>query len=97
MGLRAHREAAPLSIRELAQAAGVAPDTIVMIEHGRRKRIRPATKRRIAGALGVSVADIAEFAPAVEARPAPPVDRPAPPKFAEQVSLIVQVRRPRKG
>jgi DNA-binding Xre family transcriptional regulator len=60
--LKAHRDRCYLSTRELATKAGVAPDTIWRIEGGDYKKLRPSTMRKIAGALGVHPADIAEFA-----------------------------------
>jgi DNA-binding Xre family transcriptional regulator len=47
--------------RELASKAGVAPDTIWRIEGGDYKKLRPSTMRKIAEALGVHPAEIAEF------------------------------------
>ena len=59
------------SIRDLAREAGVSPGTILRLEHqplngdgegeqeqAGRGRPRPATLRRIAVALGVSIADL---------------------------------------
>lgn len=51
-----------LGVRDLAAAAGVAPDTIWRIENGEYKTLRPGTMRKIAQALEVHPADIAEFA-----------------------------------
>jgi transcriptional regulator with XRE-family HTH domain len=59
--LKQHRERAYLSTRELAGKAGVGADTIWRIEGGNYKKLRPATMRKIAGALGVHPADIVEF------------------------------------
>ena len=60
MPLRDHRLNAGLSQRGLAQRARVAPATIVRIEGG-HGRPHPATRKRIADALGVAVLDVAEF------------------------------------
>ena len=61
-----------LTIRELAQQAGVAPSSIYLIETGRTTP-RMATIRRIAGALGVNPQAVAELRQAIEAakEPAP--------------------------
>jgi transcriptional regulator with XRE-family HTH domain len=61
MTLKQHRECAYLSTRELAAKAGVGPDTIWRIEGGDYKKLRPATMRKIAEALGVHPSEIAEF------------------------------------
>ncbi len=63
--LRETRAARVLTIRELAEAAGVSTRTIVQIEAG---QIMPrfATLKKIAAALGVEPAEIAEFAAAIE-------------------------------
>lgn len=50
-----------MSTRELAAKAGVGPDTIWRIEGGDYKKLRPATMRKIAEALGVHPAEITEF------------------------------------
>lgn len=55
-----HRRQAGLSLRALAERAGVGWMTLYAIEHGRRPLNR--TARKIAGALGVRVDDIADFA-----------------------------------
>lgn len=59
--LKEQRQRAFLSTRELAEKAGVAPDTIWRIEGGDYKRLRPATMRKIAAALGVHPSEIDEF------------------------------------
>lgn len=51
-----------MSTRELAAKAGVGPDTIWRIEGGDYKKLRPATMRKIAEALGVHPGEITEFA-----------------------------------
>ena len=60
MPLRELRVSAGLSQRALAQRAGVAANTIVGIETGGRLS-HPATRKRIADALGVPVSDVVEF------------------------------------
>lgn len=54
-----------LSIRDLAKKAGVSPRTIVQIE-AERLTPRFSTMRKIAGALGVTPADVAEFSQAMD-------------------------------
>jgi DNA-binding XRE family transcriptional regulator len=63
--LRAMRAARLLSIRELAQQAGVAPSTIYLIETG---RVTPRTRviRQLAAALGVEPAAVDEFRRPIE-------------------------------
>lgn len=56
-GLRPARERVPLSLRELSRLSGVAADTLVDLERGRRKA-RPSTVRKLAEALGVTPADL---------------------------------------
>ncbi len=55
-----------LSMRELADAAGMASSTIALTEAGRTTP-RPASMRRIARALGVHPQAISEFRRALEA------------------------------
>jgi len=55
-----------LTIRELAQQAGVAPSSIYLIETGRTTP-HMTTIRRIARALGVDPQAVAEFRQAIEA------------------------------
>ena len=59
MGLREIREQRVMSQRELAQASGVSATTIVNIELG-KIRPHPSTLRKLAGALGVEPAELAE-------------------------------------
>ncbi len=61
---------APLTQRELAQAAGVHINTIADIEHHRHGRLRPRTMRKIAGALRVRVEDVDEFRASLRLPPA---------------------------
>lgn len=65
--LRQWRANRLLSIRDLADVAGVTPKTLTDIEYGRR---RPTydTMRTISKALGVSPHDIQEFLIAMESR-----------------------------
>ena len=68
--LRAVRAGGLLSMRDLAEAAGVAPSTIYLIEAG-RSTPQPSVMRRIAAALNIHPLAIAEFRRAVEARARP--------------------------
>lgn len=65
--LRDWRTERLLSVRELAQAAGVTHTTLIQLEHG-RQRPHYATMRRIAEALGVPATEITEFAAALKER-----------------------------
>jgi transcriptional regulator with XRE-family HTH domain len=65
--LRELRSQRLLSIRDLADQAGVAPGTIVRIEAG-EPLPRFVTMRKIAAALGVAAGEIEEFARAIQAR-----------------------------
>ena len=47
-----------LSIRKLAEEAGVSTETIYSLEHGRREFIWPRTAKKLADALGVKVQDL---------------------------------------
>ncbi len=55
-----------LTVRGLAEAAGVAPTTVYLIEHGRSE---PTFRviRALSQALEVEPAEVAEFAAAIEA------------------------------
>lgn len=57
-GLKRVREREGYSVRELAEKAGVAPDTVHQLEHGRGAQ--PKTRRALAMALGVGVREISE-------------------------------------
>lgn len=61
--LRRARLGSALTQQELARAAGVNRATIVRLESG--KPATPSSVRRIAGALGVTVATIAEVVEAI--------------------------------
>jgi transcriptional regulator with XRE-family HTH domain len=63
-----------LSIRELAQQAGVMPSSIYLIEAG-RVTPRLSTVRRLATALGVDPEAVTEFRQALEAAMEPPPKR----------------------
>jgi transcriptional regulator with XRE-family HTH domain len=52
------RTARGLSIRKLAQEAGVSTETIYSLEHGRREFIWPRTARKLAEALQVEEKDL---------------------------------------
>jgi transcriptional regulator with XRE-family HTH domain len=65
--LRTWRTGKLMSVRELADAAGVAPKTLTDLEYGRR-RPNYDTMRRIAAALGVDPLEVAEFAAAISSR-----------------------------
>ena len=54
--LRRYREAAGLSQEELAERAGVTPNSISALERGQRQRPYPHTVRALADALGLSPA-----------------------------------------
>ena len=55
--LRRARALAAMTLRELAEASGVAFSTIWQLESGRREA-RPSTVRKLAAALGVMPADL---------------------------------------
>ncbi len=63
-----------LSVRELAKRAGVAQRTVVEAE-ARRQVPRPATMRKLAGALGVDPMEVDEFRAAMDAA----LERKTPP------------------
>ena len=50
-----------LTQAELATRAGVSEYTIVRLERGQRKRPHPSTRRKLAAALGVEIADVDEL------------------------------------
>jgi transcriptional regulator with XRE-family HTH domain len=52
------RTARGLSIRKLAEEAGVSTETIYSLEHGRREFIWPRTARKLAEALQVEEKDL---------------------------------------
>ena len=65
--LRAWRVDRLLSVRALADAAGIQHKTLIDLEHGRR---RPTyeTIRRVSAALGVSPTEVEEFAATLDER-----------------------------
>lgn len=65
--LREWRADKLLSVRELAERAGVTHKTLIDLEHGRR-RPTYATMRGITEALGIEARDVTEFAEALEER-----------------------------
>ena len=84
--LREIRADQVLTIRELAQRAGVAPRSIFSIE-ARRTTPRMATMRRLATALGVAPEAVDEFRQAMETAMEPSPRRgetaPAPPRAGQ--------------
>jgi transcriptional regulator with XRE-family HTH domain len=54
------RTARGMSIRKLAEEAGVSTETIYSLEHGRREFIWPKTARKLAQALEADPAELAE-------------------------------------
>jgi transcriptional regulator with XRE-family HTH domain len=54
------RTARGLSIRKLAEEAGVSTETVYSLEHGRRDFIWPKTAKKLAQALGVDPAKLVE-------------------------------------
>ena len=71
MTLRQWRDRRTLGTAELAAIAGVSKVTVIAIEHGRVTAIKRRTMRRLAAALEVEPADVAEFRRALR------VDAPA--------------------
>ncbi len=63
MSLKEHRENRFLTTRELAELAHVSRATISKIESGRPGVLYPKTMKKIAEALNVAPAEIAEFQP----------------------------------
>lgn len=59
MTAKQHRMAKGFSVRTLATAAKVSPQTVMSLEKG--KRIRPENARKIADALGIEPMDIREY------------------------------------
>ena len=59
--LRALRINLGWSQEELAERAGVARYTLTRLETGKAKRAHPSTRRKIAAALGVPIADVDEL------------------------------------
>ncbi len=65
--LRECRTDRVMSVRDLAEQAGVSTKTIVQLEYG-RQRAQYKSMRAVAQALGVEVGEIAEFAEVLEQR-----------------------------
>ena len=61
MTLRQWRDRRALGTAELAAIAGVSKVTVIAVEHGRVTAIKRRTMRRLAAALEVEPADVAEF------------------------------------
>lgn len=59
--LRTLRLNAGMTQEELARAAGLSAASIKRLEAGKGKRPYPGTRRRLATALGVTIADIDEL------------------------------------
>ena len=65
--LREVRVKALLSMRELAQLAGVAPSTVYLIEAGRTMP-QPTVMRRLSAALAVAPSAVTEFERSIRER-----------------------------
>jgi transcriptional regulator with XRE-family HTH domain len=59
--LRRHQNAASLTQEELAERAGLNPDTISLLERGERRRPHRYTMQSLAEALGLSQRDRSRF------------------------------------
>jgi transcriptional regulator with XRE-family HTH domain len=59
--LRALRLNLGLTQAELAARAGVSEFTVVRLETGKDRRPHPSTRRKLAEALGVAIADVDEL------------------------------------
>jgi DNA-binding Xre family transcriptional regulator len=69
MTLRQWRDRRALGTAELAALARVSKVTVIAIEHGRVIAIKHRTIRRLAAALDVEPADVAEFRRALSGDP----------------------------
>jgi transcriptional regulator with XRE-family HTH domain len=69
--LRTLRLNAGLTQAELARAAGLSAASIKRLEAGKGKRPYPSTRRRLAAALGVAIADVDELRGDGDRPPAP--------------------------
>ena len=77
--LREARARRLLSLRQLAERAGVAPTTVHLIEAGRRLP-HPGTIRKLAAALGVAPAEVEEFRAAMDRAAAGKAAAPGAPR-----------------
>ena len=82
------RESHGLTQRELAAEAGVGEVTVARIETG--ASVSPPTARKVAGALGVSVADL------LERPPVPLAEAPEAGRLEEEPSPAVEVQERRE-
>lgn len=89
--MRAHRENAATSVRELARRIGVSPSLISQIEHG---RVKPSVETlwRIASELGLSVDSFFSE----DERPAPAATSDARAAAVPAAGKVVQPRQSRK-
>lgn len=83
--LREARTAQLMTMRELAERAGVAPSTIYLIEHGRTTPTLRAI-RAISAALEMKAAEIVEFSAAIEERG----KRRRSPTYAAQARRVIR-------
>lgn len=97
--VRQHREAAGLSIRQLAEAVGASHSSISRLERGDLKEIRSSTLIALADCLGVSLDDLVHG----EEKPTPLTQLEDPeelvksypfPAYVTQDDLIAAVNRP---
>ena len=70
--IRAYRQARGLSSRALAQAAGLAPQTVWLIEQGATQRPRPQNLAAIGRVLGIAPARLQALASGLPGTPEPP-------------------------
>ncbi|WP_198655346.1 ATP-binding protein [Streptomyces geranii] len=87
--LRDHRRRLGLTQEELAERSGVSVRTICHVETGRIERPRPATVRRLAGALALTGTGLEEFRKAATGLPHTP--RPPQPTYPETTSSPAQL------
>jgi transcriptional regulator with XRE-family HTH domain len=98
--LKRHRNSLAWSQEDLAGASGIAARTISDLERGVSQQPRSSTVRLLAGALGLSGADLAAFKAAARAcgeggvagRPTPAVPAPAASAvgLAESLTMILE-------
>ncbi len=87
--LRAHRHRSGLTQEELAAASAVSVRNIRDLEAGRIARPRPATVRRLAGALGLTGDERARFVSLAVAAEPPPPARPRPAQLPADPPVFV--------